>query len=82
MKELKEKLSKLINEQVDIVNRKGSTTISTCDYSGWDKDIWNHRNSIIDKFVDLGFNVDSRTNHGVLDVTITANLKGWNFLEI
>ena len=33
MKELKEKLSKLINEQVDIVNRKGSTTISTCDYS-------------------------------------------------
>ena len=59
MKELKEKLNKNISYHIDRIAKTGSSSFSTCDYSGWDKDIWNHRNSIIDKFVDLGFNVDS-----------------------
>jgi hypothetical protein len=75
MKELKEKLNKNISYHVDRVNEKGSSSFSTCDYSGWDKDIWNYRHSIVDKLIDLGFNVDSQMNHGVLDITITANLE-------
>jgi hypothetical protein len=75
MKELKEKLNKVIFKQVEMVNKYGSNTLSTCDHYNWDKDIWNHRYSIIDKFIDLGFNVDSQMNHGVLDITITANLE-------
>jgi len=75
MNELKEKLNKNIAYHVDRVTEKGSSSFSTCDYSGWDKDIWNYRHSIIDKLIDLGFNVESAVNHGVLDVTITANLE-------
>ena len=75
MKELKEKLNKVISKQVEMVNKYGSNTLSTCDHYNWDKDIWNHRYSIVDKLIDLGFNVDSQVNHGVLDITITANLE-------
>ena len=75
MKELKEKLNKNISYHVDRVNEKGSSSFSTCDYSGWDKDIWRHRHSIMDKLTDQGYGVESAVNHGVLDVTITANLE-------
>ena len=75
MKGLKEKLNKVISKQVEMVNKYGSNTLSTCDHYNWDKDIWNYRNSIVDKLIDLGFNVDSQMNHGVLDITITANLE-------
>ena len=75
MKELKEKLNKVISKQVEMVNKYGSNTLSACDHYNWDKDIWNYRNSIIDKLIDLGFNVDSQMNHGVLDITTTANLE-------
>ena len=75
MKELKEKLNQIINKRIEVVNKHGSCTLSTCDHYNWDKDIWNHRHSIIDKFIDLGFNVESQMNHGVLDITITTDLK-------
>ena len=75
MKELKEKLNKNISYHIDRIAKTGSSSFSTCDYSGWDKDIWNYRHSIIDKLIDLGFNVESAVNHGVLDVTITANIE-------
>ena len=75
MNELKEKLNKNIEYHVERVAEKGSSSFSTCDYSGWDKDIWNYRHSIIDKLIDLGLNVESAVNHGVLDVTITANIE-------
>ena len=75
MNELKEKLKKNIEYHKEQVAEKGSSSFSTCDYHGWDKDIWNYRHSIIDKLIDLGLNVESAVNHGVLDVTITANLE-------
>mgnify|MGYP003386961078 FL=1 len=77
MKELKEKLNQVINKQIEQVNKYGSNVLSTCEqnWNGWDKDIWNYRHSIIDKLIDKGFNVDSQTNHGVLDITITASLE-------
>ena len=75
MNELKEKLNKNIEYHKEQVAEKGSSSFSTCDYHGWDKDIWNYRHSIIDKLIDLGLNVESAVNHGVLDVTITANLE-------
>jgi len=75
MKELKEKLNKNITYHVEQVAETGSSSFSTCDYRGWDKDIWNHRHSIIDNLVTKGYRVESAVNHGVLDVTITANLE-------
>ena len=55
MKELKEKLNQIINKQIELANKYGSNTLSTCDHYNWDKDIWNHRHSIIDKLIDLRF---------------------------
>ena len=75
MNELKEKLNKNIEYHVDRANEKGSSSFSTCDHYSWDKDIWNYRHSIIDKLIDLGLNVESAVNHGVLDVTITKELE-------
>ena len=75
MKKLKEKLKTNIKYHIDRVAETGSSSFSTCDYRGWDKDIWNHRHSIIDNLVTKGYRVESAVNHGVLDVTITANLE-------
>ena len=75
MNELKEKLNKNISYHTERVAETGSSSFSTCDYSGWDKDIWNYRYSIIDKLKDEGYRVESAVNHGVLDVTITAKLE-------
>lgn len=75
MEKLKEKLKTNIKYHVDRVAETGSSSFSTCDYRGWDKDIWNHRHSIIDKLVSTGYRVESAVNHGVLDVQITANLE-------
>ena len=75
MNELKEKLNKNITYHKEQVAEKGSSSFSTCDYHGWDKDIWNYRHSIIDKLVSTGYCVESAVNHGVLDVTITAYLE-------
>lgn len=75
MNELKEKLNKSIEYHVERVAEKGSSSFSTCDHYSWDKDIWNHRHSIVDKLIDLGFNVDTQMNWEVLDITITKELK-------
>jgi len=75
MNELKEKLNKNIAYHVERVAEKGSSSFSTCDHYSWDKDIWNYRHSIIDRLVSTGYRVESEVNHGVLDVTITANLE-------
>jgi hypothetical protein len=75
MNKLKEKLKTNIKYHIDRIAETGSSSFSTCDYSGWDKDIWNHRHSIIDKLVSTGYRVESSVNHGVLDVVITANLE-------
>jgi len=74
MKEIKEKLNQIINKQIELVNKYGSNTLSTCDHYNWDKDIWNHRHSIVDKLIDLGFNVDTQMNWEVLDITITKTI--------
>jgi len=74
MNKLKEKLKTNIKYHIDRIAETGSSSFSTCDYSGWDKDIWNHRHSIVDKLIDLGFNVDTQMNWEVLDITITKTI--------
>jgi len=75
MNKLKEKLKTNIKYHIDRIAETGSSSFSTCDHYSWDKDIWTHRHSIIDKLADMGFNVSQGVNHGVLDVAITANLE-------
>ena len=75
MNELKEKLKANIKYHIDRVAKTGSSSFSTCDIIVGIKIFGTHRHSIIDKLADIGFNVESAVNHGVLDVTITANLE-------
>ena len=71
MKDYKDKLKKEINYHLNNVKKSGSSRLETCDHYLWDKDIWNHRHTIINKLRDEGLNVRSQMNWGVLDITIT-----------
>ena len=75
IEDIKGKLTKFADEQIEYANKEGNTKFSTCNYSGWDKDIWNHKHSIMDYIRSKGFNVTSETNHGVLDVYIVKQLE-------
>lgn len=75
MNELKDKLNKEINHHAKLVQENGSSRLSTSDHYSWDKDIWNHRHAIIEKLKEKGFNVSTKINWDVLDITITADLE-------
>lgn len=68
------KLNKKINDLIGEVNKYGSTKFSTCDHRNWDKDFYNHRNYIISKIKEKGYNITESVNWGVIDYNITLNL--------
>ena len=74
MKELKDKLNKEIKHHAKLVEENGASILSTSDHYNWDKDIWNHRHAIIEKLKDKGYNVSTKINWEVLDITITKEL--------
>ena len=65
-----EKISKFVEVEVEYANEYGKSSFATCNHSNWNRDIWAHRHSIMDKIRSRGFNVTSETNHGVLDVSV------------
>lgn len=70
IEDVKQKLIDFAENQIKWADKNGSTRFDTCNGFGWDKDIWNHKNSIMDYIRNKGYNVSSKTNHGVLDVYI------------
>jgi len=75
IEDIKAKLNEFVEAKAKWANKNGSTQFDTCNYSGWDKDIWNNKNAIMDKLRSMGFQVTSKTNHGVLDVYIVKPIK-------
>ena len=77
MTEIQEKLQNLIDKHTKYIEKDGRSHIDTCDasYYGWDSDIWDHRHSIMTAFRNRGYNVTSKTNHGVLDIVIVKQIK-------
>ncbi len=71
MEELKNKLSAIAKEEMEYADKYGSTTLSTCNYSGWDMDVWNHKSAIIKKIRESGYNVSVSVSWGVTDILIT-----------
>lgn len=69
-----EKLKNFIDNELEYVERDGSTTFSCCDHPNWDQDIWNFRDQIRDSIIKKGYIVNSIVRHGVLDITITKKL--------
>jgi len=71
MEELKNKLNEIAKKEMEYADMRGSSKLSTCDYRGWDKDVWNHRAAIIKKIRDGGYNVSVSVSWGVTDILIT-----------
>lgn len=65
-----DKLQKIVDDLAQICDLKGSAQISTCDHYNWDKEVWMHRHAIMDTLKKRGYKVESRTNWGVLDITV------------
>lgn len=74
MEALENKLKAFIQNEVDYIEKTGSTKISTCDHSNWDRDIWTHRQDIMNAFIEKGYSVYSKINWGVLDIYVTKHL--------
>ena len=71
MSDVEQKLNKLIQDKLDEIKKWGSAKISTCDHFNWDRDVWAYRFQIMEAFRSAGYDVNSSTNHGVLDIYIT-----------
>lgn len=68
--EIEKKLKEFVEKHKSYIETDGKSSFSTCDHYNWDQDIWNHRNTLMNKFNEFGYNVTSKMNHGVLDIVI------------
>lgn len=75
VEDIKDKLTAFADNEIAYAEKHGRTSFSTCNYSGWDADIWAHKHSIMDYIRSKGYTVTSKTNHGVLDVYIVKPIK-------
>jgi hypothetical protein len=69
---IQEIIQEKVNYEAKYVEKYGTTTLSTCNHSNWDKNVWNYRQQIIEALKGRGYNVSCETNHGVLDIKITS----------
>jgi hypothetical protein len=69
-----EKISNLIIELGEEVEKDGYAVLSVCDHSSWDKDFYKFRYDIIEGMKHRGYNVDLQTKWGVQDINITKKL--------
>lgn len=72
---LQEKIQNFVDNEAKYVEKDGSTKFSTCDHRGWDQDIYNQLGAITTALRERGYNVNTRVNWGVTDVTITKKLE-------
>jgi hypothetical protein len=72
-----EKIQGIIDSLASEADADGYSKLSVCDayYYGWDKDYWIHKQNIIDALKKRGYNVSSKTNHGVLDIIIVKQIQ-------
>lgn len=74
MENLEQKINKIIDDELEYADKRGSTKLSTCDHYNWDRDVWNHRHQIIEEIRRRGYSVSVSTNWGVTDINITKIL--------
>lgn len=75
IKTLEEKLQEQVDREIDITNKTGSSKFSTCSNSNWDKDIYRHRQDIVETIRKKGYNVHVSVNWGVIDIVTTNKIK-------
>lgn len=71
------KLQIVVNNQCDITDKYGNSMLSTCDCLsyGWDRDIYIHREEIIQAIRSRGYNVSVTCRHGVINITTSKTIK-------
>ena len=69
-----EKLQQVVDTEIKYATERGDSRLSTCNHSNWDRDVWNHRHTIIEAIRNRGFNVSTSTNWGVLDIVTTPKI--------
>jgi len=72
---LKEKLQKIVDIECQYADRDGTSTLSTCDHFGWDKDIWNYRHEIITAIRNRGYDVSSSVKWCVTDILTKTKIE-------
>ena len=76
---LREKKDKYAQEQAEKIVQKMidreeiSSTLATCDYPRWDRDLHRAMPSIVQKLREMGVSTTSSVNHGVTDWVFTIN---------
>jgi hypothetical protein len=75
MKELKERLTDVINNECKYADKNGSTKMSTCSDPNWNQDVWNYKNEIVSAIEKRGYNVSCEVRWGVTDYTITPKIE-------
>ena len=73
--DLQAKLQSVINSACKYADKRGSTTLSTCNMSGWDNDIWNYQSQIIKAIRNRGYNVSVSVNWGVTDIVTSVQVE-------
>ena len=74
MENLRDKILKAVETECQYATRDGSSKLSVCDHSNWDRDLYSFRHQIIDKIKERGFNVSVTSNWGVLDIVTTISI--------
>lgn len=74
---IEQKLQEFVDNLAQAAETNGSSHFSTSDsyYYGWDKDLWNHRHSIIEALKGRGFIVEVSTKWEVTDINIIKPIK-------
>lgn len=79
MKQLEEKLNKIVDIECNYADMYGISHFDTCDaFSyGWDRDVWNHRHEVMDAIMRRGYDVSTINSYGVTRVLtkVKLNLK-------
>lgn len=72
---LQDKLQNAINTECSYADKNGSSRLSVCDHYNWDRDLWAHRESIIDAIRKRGYSVSVSVKWGVTDINITKQFQ-------
>ena len=75
MKTIKEKINRIIAEEIKYCKKNGFSKLSTCNYQNWDLVVWNYKTDIINGIRERGYKVSTSTNWGVLDIETRLKLK-------
>jgi hypothetical protein len=68
------KLEKEIERLVKYCDDRGFSSLTTCQHPNWDKDIWENKEYIIDQMIVRGYNVQTQSQYGAIDIMVKKEL--------